>query len=96
MSTRRRLWQILGPVLIAGILLAGGLMVPWHYGRLSDSTVDRAAVSMSPDVFLGARIKQQAVRSGYVPLWVPRSYRGWIHYIHPYWRQSTTVPTARC
>ncbi|KRL87612.1 D-alanyl-lipoteichoic acid biosynthesis protein DltD [Lacticaseibacillus pantheris] len=67
MSSRRKLWHILGPVIIAGALLAGGLVIPWHYGPLSQSTVNRAAVSMSPDVFLGERIKRQAVSEGYVP-----------------------------
>lgn len=64
----KRLWQIFGPILIAGILVVGALITPWHWGKVGHATVRRAAVSLSPTILAGARVKDQAVASGDYPI----------------------------
>ncbi|WP_125702376.1 D-alanyl-lipoteichoic acid biosynthesis protein DltD [Lacticaseibacillus daqingensis] len=64
---KRRLWQLFGPLVCAGVLVLGVLLAPLPLGRLSDSAVASAALSMSPNVLAGARAKNQALSRDYVP-----------------------------
>lgn len=64
---KRRLWQILGPVLCACILVFGALLLPLRFGKPNSHQVHSAAVSLSRDVLSGERMKGAAVQSGYVP-----------------------------
>ncbi|WP_155287389.1 D-alanyl-lipoteichoic acid biosynthesis protein DltD [Lacticaseibacillus zhaodongensis] len=64
---KRRLWQILGPVLCACILVFGALLLPLRFGAPSAREVHSAAVSLNRDVLSGERMKKAAVRRGYVP-----------------------------
>lgn len=64
---KKRLWTVLGPVLAAGLIVAGILFAPLHLGPLQKGTMRSAAVSLSPNVLLGTRIKRQALTENYVP-----------------------------
>lgn len=67
MKTRQRLGQIFGPLLLAALLVLGLLLAPLKLGRLSQTTLQESAVSLSSNVFKGQKIKQQALEAGYVP-----------------------------
>lgn len=64
---KKRLWQIFGPIVLAGALVLGILLTPWHFGDLNSATMQKAAVSMAPNILSSKRIKSQALASGYVP-----------------------------
>ncbi len=64
---KKKLWTVLGPAVCAGCLAFGLLLFPLNFGPLSQTTIRNAAVSMSTNVFLGTRIKNQAIDQGYVP-----------------------------
>ncbi|WP_204122311.1 D-alanyl-lipoteichoic acid biosynthesis protein DltD [Lacticaseibacillus mingshuiensis] len=64
---KKKLWQIFGPIAVAFALVAVILVAPLPLGNLNRGTIERAAVSLSPDVLAGQRIKHQAVQDGYVP-----------------------------
>ncbi len=67
MKSRRKLWSIFGPVIVAAGLLILLFSLPLGWGRFSEQTEKQAAVSLSPKVFRGQKIKQQALQNGYVP-----------------------------
>ncbi|WP_367297898.1 D-alanyl-lipoteichoic acid biosynthesis protein DltD [Loigolactobacillus coryniformis] len=67
MKVWQRLGQIFGPLLLAILLITGLLIAPLKLGRLRQPTLQEAAVSLSPNVFKGQKIKQQALQTGYVP-----------------------------
>lgn len=64
---KKRLWLIFGPVILACALVLGVLLVPMPQGHVSQKTLREASVSMAPNILLGERIKDQALRSDYVP-----------------------------
>ncbi|MFD1393316.1 D-alanyl-lipoteichoic acid biosynthesis protein DltD [Lacticaseibacillus jixianensis] len=64
---KRRLWQIFGPVVLAALLVIGVLLAPLPSGRIAKDKLAAEAVSLSPNVLGGARVKQQAQANGYVP-----------------------------
>ena len=63
----RRLWQIFGPVVLAALLVVGILLAPLPNGRISKPRLQADAVSLSPTVLGGARVKDQALAQHYVP-----------------------------
>ncbi|ANK61505.1 MULTISPECIES: D-alanyl-lipoteichoic acid biosynthesis protein DltD [Loigolactobacillus] len=67
MKTKGKLWLIFGPVIIAAGLLILLLSLPIGFGHFNSQTEKKAAVSLSPKVFRGRKIKQQALENGYVP-----------------------------
>lgn len=67
MKTKKRLWTVLGPVLLSVVVVGGLMLTPFHFGPLSKGTVRNASVSLSTNVLLGTRIKHQALKSDYVP-----------------------------
>ena len=64
---KKRLWTVLGPVLIAIAIVGTIMLAPFHAGKLSESTVHNGAVSLSTNVLLGTRLKTQALSTNYVP-----------------------------
>lgn len=69
MTNRQRLWRIFGPVIVACVLVALVLVIPWHEHH-SNKTIQRAAVSISPTVFKNKSIKTQAIGKKH-PYYVP-------------------------
>ena len=61
------LWRGLGPLLIAIILVAALMLVPFKFGRSSQATIRQAASSMSANVLKGETIKNEAMAENYVP-----------------------------
>lgn len=61
------LWRGLGPLLIAVILVAALMLVPFKFGRSSQATIRQAASSMSANVLKGENIKNEAMAENYVP-----------------------------
>ena len=61
------LWRGLGPLLIAVILVAALMLVPFKFGRSSQATIRQAASSMSANVLKGETIKNEAMAENYVP-----------------------------
>lgn len=64
---KKRLWLIFGPVLLAGAIVLGVLLVPLPQSGVNQNTLREASVSMAPNVLLGQRMKDQALRQNYVP-----------------------------
>lgn len=64
---KKRLWQIFGPVALAIVLVVGVLLVPLPNGHMSKQRLAADAVSLSPNVLGGVRVKQQALAQHYVP-----------------------------
>ena len=64
---KKRLWLIFGPVILACVLVLGVLLVPLPQGHLNQKTLREASVSMAPNILLGQRIKDQALKADYVP-----------------------------
>lgn len=69
MTNRQRLWRIFGPVIVACVLVALVLVIPWHEHH-SNKTIQWAAVSISPTVFKNKSIKTQAIGKKH-PYYVP-------------------------
>lgn len=68
MNSKRRLWQIFGPVLCAFILLLVVFLLPWkHHSSAAD--LYEAANSRNVTVFKGVKLKQQAFAGKYVPFY---------------------------
>lgn len=67
MNLKKGLWKILGPVIAAFVLVLAVLFFPQGFGNVSSKTEQRAAVSLSNNIFKGNKIKSQAIRHGYVP-----------------------------
>lgn len=61
------LWRGLGPLLIAVILVAALMLVPFKFDRSSQATIRQAASSMSANVLKGENIKNEAMAENYVP-----------------------------
>ncbi|MHC3377641.1 D-alanyl-lipoteichoic acid biosynthesis protein DltD [Ligilactobacillus equi] len=64
---KKRLWNIFGPVILAGLILIGLLFIPFNTGQSSQSTLDKAAVSLNKNIFKGESVKQAALAKNYVP-----------------------------
>lgn len=67
MNAHKTIWQIIGPVIVAVALVAVVFIVPQGFGNVSKQTEQKAAVSLSTNVFKGNKIKSQAIDDGYVP-----------------------------
>lgn len=69
MTNKQKLWSIFGPVLIAAGLALVVFAIPWKSNN-SPATLQKAAVSLSPNVFKNRAIKVQALadkKANYVP-----------------------------
>lgn len=64
---KSKLWTVLGPVVLALLIVAGIMLTPLHFGQLQEGTMRKASVSLSTNVLLGTRIKHQALNGNYVP-----------------------------
>lgn len=64
----KRLWQIFGPVLVAGLCLTALLLSPLRLGRPSEKTLSTAATSLSANVLKGEAIKDAAFNDNYIPM----------------------------
>lgn len=64
----KRLWQIFGPVLVAGLCLIALLLSPLQLGRPSEKTLSTAATSLSANVLKGEAIKDVAFNDNYIPM----------------------------
>lgn len=67
MNSSKRLWLIIGPVILAFVILVALLLSPLNFSKPSSATQRRAAVSLSPQVFKGRQIKKTALAGHYVP-----------------------------
>lgn len=67
MKLFKRLWLIFGPILIAMLGVVALLFWPGNYGYANQATVDKAAISLSPNVFKGSLMKREAFKENYVP-----------------------------
>lgn len=63
----KRLWWIFGPVICAGLIVLGLLLIPFHFSTVKSNTLATAAVSLKKNVLVGERMKDEAVRRDYVP-----------------------------
>lgn len=66
---KKRLWQIFGPVVLAALIVLGLLLAPLPNHKLSVQRLHADAVSLSPTVLGGQRIKHQALAKNYVPFY---------------------------
>ena len=60
MTKKHQLWSIFGPVIVAGILALLVFALPWK-SEHSQATLQKAAVSLSPNVFKNRSLKVQAL-----------------------------------
>lgn len=67
MKLAKRLWLIFGPILIAMLGVVVLLFWPGNYGQSRQDNVEKAAVSLSPNVFKGNLLKSAAFDQDYVP-----------------------------
>ncbi|MDN2452895.1 D-alanyl-lipoteichoic acid biosynthesis protein DltD [Lactobacillus sp. UCMA15818] len=63
----KRLFLIFGPVVCAAIIVLGFLFSPFRPDKISQSTIQKAALSQSPQVFKGMAVKRAAFKENYVP-----------------------------
>ena len=69
MTNRKKLWSIMGPVIIAALLAIVFFTIPWP-SHHSSAVEQKAAVSLSPTVFKNKSLKAQAIgdkHHNYVP-----------------------------
>ncbi len=66
MKIGKKLWRIFGPLIIAIIAVIAILFAPIK-GHVSKDTLQKAANSLSLNVFKGEMIKEQAMAQNYVP-----------------------------
>lgn len=69
MTKKHQLWSIFGPVIVAGVLALLVFALPWK-SKSSQATLQKAAVSLSPNVFKNRALKVQALsdkKDHYVP-----------------------------
>lgn len=67
MKNGKKLWQIFGPVLIAIVAALAIFLIPWQGLTPSKHAVEKAAVSMSTNVYRSEKIKDTAIKENYVP-----------------------------
>lgn len=67
MKINKTIWRVLGPLAIAAVLVLGLLLLPFSFGTPSQSTMSKAATSLSDNVLKGQRIKNAAAKDNYVP-----------------------------
>ncbi|GKT03471.1 D-alanyl-lipoteichoic acid biosynthesis protein DltD [Furfurilactobacillus sp. WILCCON 0119] len=67
MTSAKRLWLVIGPVIAAFVILVALLLSPINFASNSKKTEQKAAVSLAPQVFKGQQIKKQALEGEYVP-----------------------------
>lgn len=67
MNLKKKLWNIFGPVLLAGLLVFIAFFVANQFTTVNKATEKRAAVSLSTNVYKGSTVKSQALQDGYVP-----------------------------
>ncbi|MHC9532965.1 D-alanyl-lipoteichoic acid biosynthesis protein DltD [Dellaglioa sp. L3N] len=66
MGFKKKLFMIIGPVIVAIILLLVILLAPVKYSFSSAKTEEKAAISQSNKVLKGSAIRQEALEDGYV------------------------------
>ena len=69
MTKKHQLWSIFGPVIVAGVLALLVFALPWK-SKSSQATLQKAAVSLSPNVFKNRALKVQALsdkKDHYIP-----------------------------
>ncbi|MEY8661821.1 D-alanyl-lipoteichoic acid biosynthesis protein DltD [Ligilactobacillus faecis] len=67
MDTKKKLFKIFGPVILAGILLTLFLVSPFNVRKVNQHTLQVAALSQSKNIFKGNAVKQKAFEENYVP-----------------------------
>lgn len=68
MSSKKKLWLSLGPVIASFIIIGILFLNPWKH-KFNKKTLYEAATSQSYDVFKGSLMKQQAFKKNYVPFY---------------------------
>lgn len=64
---KKGLWQIFGPVLVALFALLLFLFIPWEANFRDSDFLNVAASSGDATVFKGEKIKEDALKEGYIP-----------------------------
>ena len=64
---KKGLWQIFGPVLVALFALLLFLFIPWEANFRDSDFLKVAASSGDATVFKGEKIKEDALKEGYIP-----------------------------
>ena len=72
MDTKKKLFKIFGPVILAGILLTLFLVSPFNVRKVNQHTLQVAALSQSKNIFKGNAVKQKAFEENYVPFFGDR------------------------
>lgn len=67
MSVKKKLWNIFGPIITAGLLVFIAVFAANQFVSVNKATEKRAAVSLSSNVYKGSVIKSAALKDGYVP-----------------------------
>ncbi|KRL03066.1 D-alanyl-lipoteichoic acid biosynthesis protein DltD [Liquorilactobacillus capillatus] len=67
MSVFKKLFQIFGPIVLAALVLFVFLISPFGVKRISQTTIEKAALSQSPNIFKGSAVKKAALSQNYVP-----------------------------
>lgn len=67
MSVKKKLWNIFGPIITAGLLVFIAFFAANQFVSVNKATEKRAAVSLSSNVYKGSVIKSAALKDGYVP-----------------------------
>lgn len=67
MKSSKKLWMIIGPVITAFLILGVLLLLPLRFDHNSKLSEEKAAVSLSPQIFKGRQFKEQALSGKYVP-----------------------------
>ena len=66
MNTRKKLFKIFGPAVLAAVLLVLLLISPFNFRKIDQKTLEIAAVSQSKNIFKGTAVKKQALEENYV------------------------------
>lgn len=67
MSVKKRLFLIFGPIVCAALIIIGFLFSPFRPDKISQSIIQKAALSQSAQVFKGMAVKKAAFKENYVP-----------------------------
>lgn len=74
MNLKKALFNIFGPVIIAGLVVFAILAMPTSSSHFSQKTLYRASLSQSKNIFKGTIVKQQAFEENYVPFFGSSEY----------------------
>ncbi|GAJ26001.1 poly(glycerophosphate chain) D-alanine transfer protein DltD [Liquorilactobacillus sucicola DSM 21376 = JCM 15457] len=67
MNVFKKLFQIFGPIALAALILFVFLISPFGVKKISQTTIQKAALSQSPNIFKGSAVKEAAMSQNYVP-----------------------------